>query len=471
MGTAIQGIIIPATGNTIRIDPKFDVGRPGPRRPRHLECAVVPVILFGGNLMGGASTPISAAVMTVAVSFAAIWSLLGSNVGMTRTYVKRLLWLIAPFVSLIAVALFTVRPESAFLQQVEVYSDLGIQTLSIDPSATWVEIMKFGGLAAAFIAARTAGADRLRLKAAATAMLVLGVIWALWALLLYVGDLGQAGLHRLAAPFVSPNVAAANLGVTMLCGFAALEGRLHLAKDRAATALFLATAGLVLLSCLVLTASRSTIAIMGGMGAIALAGKGLSAATGTDRRTFWTLFSAATLCVVMASLYAVTDLLPRFARLGPDAVDRLSIVATYAEAARHSPWFGYGFGSVPRLSRLLLTPENDASFWNIRAVHNLPVQWWVEAGVVGATLALTTLIAIFGLSLRNLSGTRLQRLAPLLLVSVLFLAQGMVDYAAQIYSMSLTWAFVLGLVFSASAAGRRRQRTTQHGPVLTGGSL
>ena len=435
------------------------------RRPQNGSLALIaaPTVLFGAHLLGGASDPLLAAVFTAAMAILALLTVLGRDSAFAYRYVRTLALPVILGVGLVLLILWSVHPASRDWRPGPLIGGLEVSTLSIDPSATWVELMKLLGLAAAFLVARPLGADRARLQTTARIMVLFGAAWTAWAIALFVIQPHADAHQRLARPFVSPNIAAAWISVSLLYGaFVALEARGR--GDRPALVRILAVlVGLLLTTGLVLTGSRSTIAIMVVIGGAALLVTGLARRRTSPTRSALPIAAVGGVGVVVAA--AGIDLLQRFARLGVDAIDRWAIVTTYAEAARQSPWFGYGMGSAPRLSRLLLSPQNESAFWSIRAVHNLPVQWWLESGLVGVAIAAAFLISLLAAVFRGLNGRAARHLWPILMVSGLFLAQGMVDYAAQIYSLSLTWAFSLGLAYSASTSDlwRRKARRSVTG--------
>lgn len=421
-----------------------------------LALVAAPIVLFGAHLLGGASDPVLAAVATAAMAVLALVTVLGRDAAFTYRYVRTLALPAILGIGLVLLILWSVHPSSRSGPPALLRGGLELRTLSIDPSATWVELMKLFGLAAAFLVARPLGADRARLRATARLMMLFGAAWTAWAITLFVIQPDADAHQRLSRPFVSPNIAAAWISVSLLFGaFVAIEAKRR--ADRAAFARVVAVLlGLLLTIGLVLTGSRSTIAIMVVIGGGALLAAGLARRRAGSVRTALPISVLGGVGVVLAA--AGIDLLQRFTRLGVDAVDRWAIITTYAEAARQSPWFGYGMGSAPRLSRLLLSPENETAFWSIRAVHNLPVQWWLESGLVGLALAAALLLSLLAAVFRGLHSRSARHLWPLLMVTGLFLAQGMVDYAAQIYSLSLTWAFSLGLVYSASTSDLWRRK-------------
>ena len=65
---------------------------------------------------------------------------------------------------------------------------------------------------------------------------------------------------------------------------------------------------------------------------------------------------------------------------------RRQIIAPHWRAFLSSPWFGYGLGSFTTVNQMLMTEAGLRELHNVRAVHNLYVQWLEEAGIVGAGL-------------------------------------------------------------------------------------
>ncbi|MGH7019203.1 MAG: O-antigen ligase family protein, partial [Brevundimonas sp.] len=139
-----------------------------------------------------------------------------------------------------------------------------------------------------------------------------------------------------------------------------------------------------------------------------------------------------------------------------DASDRWTILTAYWTNFLHSPAYGYGLGAAPTLATMSMTPDNYDALWNIRAVHNVYLQWLVEGGVVGAVLMFATVASLIGLAIRGALCGAFSSLAAFLAIDLVFLLQGLVDYPLQIPSLAMTWALLLGLQTAVAVAPARK---------------
>lgn len=430
-----------------------------PARRRDLALVAPPVaLLWIGHLVGGASGPVAAAWLTAAFAAVAAGAL-AANVAVPGPAARRLL--LRPIILYAVLALFvglSLAPGSAALATGPWHARVGAGTLSLHPAATALELLKLGGLAAAFVLALACAASRRRLRLTLRIFTAFAVVWALVALAAYaVGGSGPEA-RRLSGAFVSPNVAASVLGVALFVAVAA--GRRG--GDRKSGAPVLAAAAVAVLgAALLLTASRFAVAavlLLGAPAAVAAGRDAWARAVGLRARL---VLAAAGVAGFAALAAAAPRLLSRVGTAGEAVVDRLAVMGAFAQAAVAAPLFGYGLGAASALSRLLLTPGTYPVLWNVRAAHNLGLQWLVEGGLVGAVLALGVLILVLGVAVRGRDLGQDARSWPLFGAVALVLVHGQIDYAPQIYSVALTFAFLLGLVFGRAAAppeeGRRRR--------------
>lgn len=435
-----------------------------PDRRRDLALVTPPVaLLWIGHLVGGASGPIGAAWLTAAFAAVAAGAL-AAGVAVPGPAARRLL--LRPVLLYAALAVFvglSVVPGSAALATGPWHARVGAETLSLDPAATALELLKLGGLAAAFLLALACAASRRRLRLTLRIFTAFAVVWALVALAAYAAGAGAPEARRLSGAFVSPNVAASVLGVALFIAVAAGRG----GGDRKRGAPVLAAAAVAVLgAALLLTASRFAVAavlLLGTPAAVAGGRAAWARAPGLRARL---ALAAASLAGAAALAAAAPRLLSRVGSAGEAVVDRLAVMGAFAQAATAAPLFGHGLGAASALSRLLLTPETYPVLWNVRATHNLGLQWLVEGGLVGAVLALGVLVLVLGVAVRGRDQGQDARTWPVFAALVLVLVHGQVDYAPQIYSAALTFAFLLGLVFGRAAAppeeGRRRRLAKAH---------
>lgn len=412
----------------------------------------VPGLLLLAHLTGGADGPVEAGGITALLGAMFAWSVWTGRLRLDAPYVSGLRVPLVCLGLLLSLALVSVAPGSGVLASGWIADRAAIDTLSVDPEATWVEIVKLTGLGVVFVLAHRTARRAGRADRSLRVIAWLSTVWAVWALVLYAGaDGGAPGPSRLSGTFVSPNVAGCLLAIGWFCWLGLAVPKLARDGPRGpAFGLADAASGLVLAAALLLTASRSAIGLTL---VLSLAG---AAPTLVDRFRTGRRWTPAQRVVGCASALLGIVILARssgalFIRMGDlasEAANRRALLETYGAVMDQAPVLGHGLGTVPRISRLLLTPQNDAVLWNVRAVHNLVLQWWIETGVVGLALAAAGLACVIGSVLRP-GRDRPARLAmPVACVSAFILLQGMVDYSAQIYSICLTWTFLLGLAYS-----------------------
>lgn len=431
-----------------------------------------PGLLAIGHLLGGASGPLESTLLTLTIALIGAYGFWRGRLGMNMAYWRDLRAPAVAFVVLLVLGLSSLLPGSDQFASGWISERAGRDTLSIDPEATWIEIVKLAGLGIMFILAYRHASTADELKQTLRGLVWLTVVWAIWALILYAASARSGdGIARLAGTFVSPNVAACVLSIGLLCWMTLVDRTLKSRRTLSRVKLLTASAaGVILSGTLLLTASRSAIVIMAVLATLWVSRRVWTWVNGeSPNKGQRRVVTGVALACLAAGAYSASAFLARLGTVGEELTSRSIIMTTYAGAASESLLLGHGLGTVPRISRLLLTPENDAVMWNVRAAHNLPLQWTIEMGVVGVLIA----VVVGGWLLLG-SGRRLTRetrltMLPLFMVSAFMLLQGMVDYPAQIYSVALTWAFIVGLVYRASTSwagkdkavasrGRRRHK-------------
>ncbi|MBB5746348.1 O-antigen ligase [Brevundimonas variabilis] len=415
----------------------------------------MPVLVTGAHLAGGASGQFEATLLTAVIALIGAYGFVRGRVGLTTAYWRDLRGPAVAFAGLLVLAVVSVIPGSDWLASGWIAERAGLNTLSIDPEATWVEIVKLLGLLVIFLLAYRHASTAERMTSTLHRLVWLTVGWALWALILFAMSARSVdGIARLTGTFVSPNVAACVLSLGLLCWMTLIDRQLQSRKGALNAGLLTSVAaGVILAGTLLLTASRSAILIMALLGAI---WAGRRVWTWLTHRSVLRgrrlLLTGLVLGGLLVVAYSASAVLLRMGSVGEEVTNRSVIMATYAEAVSANPVFGQGLGTVPRISRLLLTPENDGVMWNVRAVHNLALQWILEAGVVGLLMALIGGVWLVLVTVARLRPDMRTAMLPLFMVSGFMLLQGMVDYPAQIYSVALVWAFLLGLVYRAATS-------------------
>lgn len=346
--------------------------------------------------------------------------------------------------------------------------------ITIDKFATLVEMLKLLGLGAVFVTGAVVGFGRQRAQAAFVALAVMGAAYAGWALAgFYFRGAGGAIVEggRLSASLLSPNTAAAALGLAataswtaaLLAVRSALEAS-DAPRERLVRAVALGAPWVVLVFL-----SLWAIALTGSRGGLlsTLAGLGVSAAVAALARSPQGRASdvKSTIAAAAAGLLAVLVIFvvaqgPFAARLGAyqaGVTDRTAYIQLYLGHLRDIPWTGLGLGSFSRFNPLMLGSDAPARFWEFGAMHNVYLQWIYEGGVVGAALMFACVawsLAVVGGAVRR-SGASRPWLATALGTSTMIAAHGMVDFDLQIHAIAALWAFVLGAGAGAAQRDRR----------------
>ncbi len=212
------------------------------------------------------------------------------------------------------------------------------------------------------------------------------------------------------------------------------------------TILAMAIVALLLVN-LLLTASRGGVVATLICAALFLAWEGLS-----QRHRMRTTAFLAVIAIIMTvgavALRSAEVVADRFSLAEQDAGVRAAIFAPHWEAFRSAPWFGFGLGSFPTVNQLIVTQSNLPVLFNVRATHNLYLQWLEEGGVVGGDR--------HGDAVRRLdladSPRRLPRRSGGDLVpgdglrGPLFLIHGSTDFALQVPAIQAMAALTLGVV-------------------------
>ncbi len=333
--------------------------------------------------------------------------------------------------------------------------------ITVDRSSVVLNVLRLVGLACLFLASQIIGASETRRR-----VLV-------WFLLLALGAFAAVAIvdhvslragHRLTATLLSANTAATLMGVCLVFAVMffsqALQrtgGSLRLDKLGLDASLSVGFAAVFAVA-LAMTASRGGIlATVVGL-AVLLIWQVL--AQGRRVRAVAILGGAAILLAVIGVAMRSADLTAaRLENLGSDATVRKAIFDAHWEAFKTSPWFGFGLGSFPIVNQLIETSENLPVLFDIRATHNLYLQWLEEAGIVGSVVMLAWLLAAFwraGVDAVKPGMTgALARAA--IAASVLVLVHGVSDFAVQAPALQALFAVGLGAM-TATAPPRRARK-------------
>lgn len=404
--------------------------------------APLPLAIFIAQGLGGATSAQAGLILVAAVSvgaFAAWRATLNLSLDYRPLYPAAVC-----FLSLLAFVAWTAWSPSTGLRQGPLSALIGSSRAAIAPDQTVLELIKLIGLAAAVVCGFQLGASSARARQTGSLILILGAAWTLMALGLFLAG-GQA---RLSGTFVSPNVAGSVLLCLLLLTLSRVVRRLMQRHgrplDRAVQAAPYAAYAVLLVLCLTLTASRSALALAVVLGPLSV---GALAWRARPEKRAWIAGAGVVFALGLAALAFIADrtVLARLTDTTIDAGDRWTIWSAYWSAFLQSPLYGFGLGSAPTLAKMSVTPDTYDALWNIRAAHNVYLQWLVEGGAVGAVLMVATVACLLSVAVKGATRGALKSLAPFLAIDLVFLLQGLVDYPLQIPSVAMMWALLLGL--------------------------
>ncbi|ALL14893.1 O-antigen ligase family protein [Caulobacter henricii] len=336
-------------------------------------------------------------------------------------------------------------------------------SVTVDRSALLLNVLQLLGLACLFTAGRVLGASEARGR---WCLRIAVMVFGAFATLAFLDHVLMRRSSRLVATLLSPNSAATMLGGGLLLAVAATANRVRRQKGLAMlrrgdpeSVICLAIAG-VSLTALLMTASRAGLAAtLVGLGLLLI----WEAIAQRQRfRVVAGLGSAALLLVIGAlSLRSTEQVAERFNNAQQDAEVRAAIIAPHWEAFLASPWFGYGLGSFPTLNHMVSNQQNLPVLFDVRAVHNLYVQWLEDAGVAGAAaMALLFLVLLWPILRGGLrEGVTATWARATVCAAVVFLLHGLTDFALQVPAIQALVALVLGLAVSLSLGTGSARKT------------
>lgn len=439
---------------------------PGPAldtAAKWLPLGVIPAVIYLGHFLFGAALDIPALTMLAVMSGLLCATLTRAQSRAELAAITPVWPLLAPFGLVVGLALLSLTPWAPggphpLWEWVD-----GRRATSLNPSATVIEIVKLIGMAAVFILGCLLGATPERARRALQAILWLGAAYALFGLVLFLsgGQIAYGG-RRLAAGFYTSNVAGTQFGVlaVLAVSWAIRQWRRH---DREPIARRISEVGpavaliLLFLVCLLMTASRAA------MGATALA---LALVMGWEaidnRRARWPLIAGGSLLIVVAVIVLVRGnslFVDRFSELTSAGDLRATVIEAHWRAFLASPLSGYGLGSYPQLNNMIMTAPNSGALSESVVLHNVYLQWLVEAGVVGAAPMFLLVAAVLGITGRRAIRRARNRglLVGLVACSLLVLVHAAVDVSLNTPSFIAFWTLLLGLGFALSQARSPRR--------------
>ncbi len=340
-----------------------------------------------------------------------------------------------------------------------------------------LESVKLLGLACAFVAGVALGGRDERARRFLFLWIWMGGLYAAACINVFkvaptTLGLGQKTLFldRLTATFISPNSAATLLGMTVVLGVAAaLETKRGAADGKRGpsptAAISLAAAGAAFVA-LVLTASRAGLmSTLAALVALAVAHAVVNREKLNTRAVLATLGGA----IVVGGAIGLGGQLVLGRLVNLNSADRVAILHAHWGAFLQHPWLGWGLGSFDAINKALMTPDSYRYLWNIRAAHNVYVQWLEEVGVVGALPMFAAVAVVLGVIAQGMGVRRSMRswLRGVLALSLVVLLHGLSDYALQTPSIANAWAMILG-VGLAVATGKRPKGIRKSEPETDG---
>lgn len=396
-------------------------------------------------------------------------SLLGSCAWARKALARRVssrLWLLFGLLLLaVAWGLTPFGPGGAHPVWQYVAHDGG--SLTVDRSALLLSILRLCGLACLFLAAQIVGDSETRRRAL------------FWALLLGLGAYaGLAIVHhvsvratgRLTATLLSPNSAGTLMGVCAVFSTMYVTQFLQRAGGAfkfdklpvdAAVSLGLTAVFAVALA---LTASRA--GIFSTVVALAILLTSQVIAQGKKVRVVAIVGGGAALLVAIGVAMRSAELTAtRLDNLDTDLAVRQAIFTAHWQAFQAAPWFGYGLGAFPAINQMIMTSETLRVLYDVRATHNLYLQWLEEAGVVGALCMGALTVGVLAAVARGAGkpGTAGALARAAIAGTVLVLLHGLSDFAVQ--TPALQALFALGLGALVPLGGQAAAKTARVPPL------
>lgn len=332
-------------------------------------------------------------------------------------------------------------------------------SITVDRSSLLLNLLRIVGLACLFLAAQIIGASESRRRVMVW-WLLLGL--GAYAALAIIDHVSLRAGRRLVGTLLSPNSAATLMGICVVFGATFFSQALQ----RAGGSLRLERLGLDASLSLGLTAVFGVaLAMTASRGGIFATVVGLAVlltwqviAQGRKARTIAIIGGAAALLVLVGVAMRSAELTAaRLENLDNDVAVRQMIFTTHWEAFKTSPWFGFGLGSFPVVNQLFTNTDNLRVLFDVRATHNLYLQWLEEGGIVGSLFMLAwLLVTLWRVGVEAVKPGTIGALArAAIAATVVVLLHGLSDFAVQVPALQAVFAVGLGAM-TATAPLRRR---------------
>jgi O-antigen ligase len=355
-----------------------------------------------------------------------------------------------------------------------------VQTLpaiSVDRSAIFVGLAKLGGLACTFLLGWVICSSDNRARYLFRSLVIAASVYGLWALVANLNPSLRLGLystfqdHRLSGSFQSANTAGSLFGMTFVLAVCLMFGSSRQVDDGRGSLLqkisYSLIAATLLGTCLVLTVSRgAATATLASCAVLVIWEMFARDWHGIQKRNLTYGLAIAGGLLILA--WSGDLLLGRYASSVKDWIDQRQVIySVHWDAFLASPWFGYGIGSFDEVNKLLQNAINYPVLWNIRAAHNVYLQWLEEAGIAGTV----PMFACLGWILARVAlGTRSRRrmttwLRGVVALSLVVMIHGWSDFSLEIPALAMLWSLLLGCGYAISLSHKSKVDALQTEPT------
>jgi len=331
--------------------------------------------------------------------------------------------------------------------------------VAIDRSQVLIGLTKLAGLACCFLIGVLICSSDRRAKLFLRGLVAAAGLYGLWALVAHAlspdavfGVPNEMHGGRLTGSLFNANAAGTLFGMLLVMTLALLISEIQHGNARvlglAWRSLLPSAVAAILATCLALTTSRGAFGatVCGILVLVVWTRFARNWRKDTARNI---LVSIAYLCLAGVLLAAGDVVIDRYATALQDwEAQRTVIYATHWSAFLASPWFGYGLGSFDQVNKLLMTSGNYALLWNVRAAHDVYLQWLEEGGLAGALPMFAATGWVLALvargAVRRRSNHNKLFLRGLFAASMVVLVHGWSDFSLQIPAIAALWALLLG---------------------------
>jgi O-antigen ligase len=318
------------------------------------------------------------------------------------------------------------------------------------------------GLACTFVLGWLIASSDIRARYFFKVVVVAMTIYGLWALLAHASPALKFGVYssfqadRLSASLQSANTAGTLFAASFVLALCLVfEASRHASPGRTswlAEVTFPVITTTLLGTCLILTISRGASAAAFVSCVLLLILEMFSRDWhGIQKRNLY--YGLGIACGVVVLAWSGDLLLDRYAASFKDWTgQRQSIYWVHWDAFLASPWFGYGMGSFDEVNKQLQNGLNFGALWNVRAAHNVYLQWLEQAGIAGTVPMFLCIGYIVG---RTAWGVRVRRrmttwIRGCVAVAVVFLVHGWSDFSLEVPAIAIFWSLILGAGYAVA---------------------